>query len=72
MIEKFDMTSKVVVDLHHNTILEQGGKDVIELPDQVTVFLTNSLRNICQSFNESKKQTKGFINYFITNLQHEN
>ena len=39
MIEKFDMKNKVVVDLDLCTILEEGGKDVIELPSEIDSYL---------------------------------
>lgn len=29
MLDKFDMKTKVIVDLDFQTILEEGGKDVI-------------------------------------------
>jgi hypothetical protein len=39
MLDKFEMKNKVVVDLQHQTILEEGGKEVIELPENIQSYV---------------------------------
>jgi prefoldin subunit 5 len=46
MIENFDLKSKVIVDLKSGIIIEEGGKENIELPLILMEYLSSNLGHI--------------------------
>lgn len=60
------MKDKVVVDLDHSTVLEEGGKDVIELPNEISDYLQNSLKREQALYeDELKTKSSSFKHYLV-------